>query len=145
MLRKAYLFAAMAHEGILRKDGQPYLSHPMNVANILADLKMDDIGIVAGFLHDVVEDNRAVSIEAIEKNFGKEVADIVDAVTKMEKDIFSSATLTKEEVEIENLRRLVLAMIEDIRVIFVKIADRLHNLRTMDSMPQEKARKKPSQ
>ncbi len=132
----------MAHEGVLRRDGQPYLSHPMNVANILADLKMDDTGIVAGFLHDVVEDNHAVSIEAIKKNFGEEVAGIVDAVTKIEKDIFSDESLTKEEVEVESLRKLILAMIDDIRVIFVKIADRLHNLRTMESMPPEKARKK---
>ncbi|MFB3851316.1 MAG: bifunctional (p)ppGpp synthetase/guanosine-3',5'-bis(diphosphate) 3'-pyrophosphohydrolase [Acidobacteriota bacterium] len=141
-MRKAYLFSAMAHEGVLRRDGQPYLSHPMNVANILADLKMDDTGIVAGFLHDVVEDNHAVSIEAIKKNFGEEVAGIVDAVTKIEKDIFSDESLTKEEVEVESLRKLILAMIDDIRVIFVKIADRLHNLRTMESMPPEKARKK---
>jgi len=132
----------MAHEGVLRRDGQPYLSHPMNVANILADLKMDDTGIVAGFLHDVVEDNHAVSLEAIKKNFGEDVAEIVDAVTKIEKDIFSDESLSKEAVEVENLRKLILAMIDDIRVIFVKIADRLHNLRTMDSMPPEKARKK---
>lgn len=130
----------MAHEGVLRRDGQSYLSHPMNVAYILADLKMDDVGIVAGFLHDVVEDNHTVSIEAIKKNFGDEVAEIVDAVTKIELDI--NPNLTKEDAEIENIRKLIIAATRDIRVLFVKIADRLHNLRTMDSMPLEKARKK---
>lgn len=142
LLRKAYLFSAMAHEGILRRDGQPYLSHPMNVANILADLKMDDTGIVAGFLHDVVEDNHAVSLEAIRKNFGDDVADIVDAVTKIEWEISTNDPSSQEEAALESWRKLILASMKDIRVIFVKIADRLHNLRTMESMPQEKARKK---
>lgn len=130
----------MAHEGVLRKDGQPYLSHPLNVAYILAELKMDDVGIVAGLLHDVVEDNHTVSIDNIKSNFGDEVAEIVDAVTKIELDIHPN--LTKEDVEIENFRKLIVAGTKDIRVLFVKIADRLHNLRTMKSMPPEKARKK---
>ncbi len=142
LLKKAYLFSAMAHEGILRKDGQPYLSHPMNVAYILTELKMDDTGIVAGLLHDTVEDNPVIPLEAIRKSFGNDVAEIVDGVTKIELDILAKAPNSQKEVEIESLRKLIVAMTNDIRVIFVKIADRLHNLRTMEKMPPEKARKK---
>ena len=139
LLRKAYLFSALAHEGVMRKDGRPYLSHPMAVADILADLKMDDVGIVAGFLHDVVEDNHTVNIDNIADRFGPDVARIVAAVTKIE---ILDQQITKEEASYENIRKLIIAMVEDIRVIFVKLADRLHNLRTMDSMPRESARKK---
>jgi GTP diphosphokinase / guanosine-3',5'-bis(diphosphate) 3'-diphosphatase len=142
LLRKAYLFSALAHEGVVRKDGQPYLSHPMAVADILADLKMDDVGIVAGFLHDVVEDNHTVKLENIEANFGPEVAHIVAALTKIERDVPFDQPISKEEASYENIRKLIIAMVEDIRVIFVKLADRLHNLRTMDSMSREQARVK---
>ncbi len=142
LLRKAYLFSALAHEGVMRKDGRPYLSHPMAVADILADLKMDDVGIVAGFLHDVVEDNHTVNIENIGDRFGPEVAHIVAAVTKIERDVPLDQQMSKEEAGYENIRKLIIAMVEDIRVIFVKLADRLHNLRTMEGMPRESARKK---
>jgi len=142
LLRKAYLFSALAHEGVMRKDGRPYLSHPMSVADILADLKMDDVGIVAGFLHDVVEDNHTVTIENIGDRFGPEVAHIVAAVTKIERDVPLDQQMSKEEAGYENIRKLIIAMVEDIRVIFVKLADRLHNLRTMEGMPRESARKK---
>jgi len=141
-LRKAYLFSALAHEGVMRKDGRPYLSHPMAVADILADLKMDDVGIVAGFLHDVVEDNYSVNIDNIRDRFGPEVGNIVAAVTRIERDVPLDGQMSKEEAGYENIRKLIIAMVGDIRVIFVKLADRLHNLRTMESMSRESARKK---
>ncbi len=135
LLQKAYLFSAYAHEGQLRLSGEPYLVHPVAVTDILADLKADDIALVAGLLHDVVEDNHQVSLAEIEKRFGAEVAHIVDGVTKIEEKV---PLQNRQEDEWATLRKLVLAMVDDIRVILVKLADRLHNLRTMQAMPDHR-------
>lgn len=140
LLKRAYLISGMAHDNVSRRDGTPYLSHPLSVVYILAELRMDDTGLVAGFLHDAVEDNQVVKIEKIRELFGEEVAHIVSSVTKIESDINFHRDHSKDEAQIENIRRLILGMARDIRVIFVKLADRLHNLRTMDSMPEEKAK-----
>lgn len=135
LLQRAYLFSAFAHEGQVRYTGEPYLVHPVAVTDILADMRADDIALVAGLLHDVVEDNLSVKLDEIEKRFGRDVAHIVDGVTKIEEKLpFAS----KEEKEWASLRKIVLAMVDDIRVILVKLADRLHNMRTMEAMPEEK-------
>ena len=131
-VKKAYEFAKKKHEGQLRKSGEPYFSHPAEVAFILAELKMDIPTIVAGLLHDTVEDTDT-TIEEIEKEFGKEVAFIVKGVTKLEDYSFQS----KEEKDAEAFRNLLISLAEDIRVLIVKLADRLHNMRTMDSMSRE--------
>jgi guanosine-3',5'-bis(diphosphate) 3'-pyrophosphohydrolase len=132
-IRKAWVFASKYHRGQLRKSGAPYLGHPVEVADILADLRLDSIAITAAILHDTVEDTPATLAE-IGDLFGTEVADIVDGVTKLDKLDFRSA----EEAQAENFRKLVLAMSKDIRVIIVKLADRLHNMRTLDVMRPEK-------
>ncbi len=129
---KAYEFAKKKHEGQFRKSGEPYFTHPAEVAYILAELKMDVPTIIAGLLHDVVEDTDT-TVEEIEKEFGKEVAFIVKGVTKLEGYRFSS----KEERDAESFRNLLISLAEDIRVLIVKLADRLHNMRTMDSMTPE--------
>lgn len=126
LVQKAYVYAAAAHAGQTRLSGEPYLSHPLEVANTLAHLRLDDATIVAGLLHDTVEDTKA-TIEDIDDNFGEEVADIVDGVTKISLMTFES----KEEQQAENIRKMILAMSEDIRVLIVKLADRLHNMRTL--------------
>ncbi len=133
LLQRAYLFSAMAHEGQTRYSGEPYLVHPIAVADILAELKADDVALVAGLLHDVVEDNHSVSLSEIKKRFGDEVAHIVEGLTKIEEKLPGG-----ERNEWATLRKVILAMVDDIRVILVKLADRLHNLRTMDALPQEK-------
>ncbi|WP_457678087.1 RelA/SpoT family protein [Thermovibrio sp.] len=132
LIEKAYRFAKEKHEGQFRKSGEPYFSHPAEVAYILAQLKMDVPTIVAGLLHDTVEDTDT-TIEEIEREFGREVAFIVKGVTKLEGYSFQS----KEEKEAESFRNLLISLAEDIRVLIVKLADRLHNMRTMDSMPRE--------
>jgi GTP pyrophosphokinase len=129
---KAYEFAKKKHEGQFRKSGEPYFTHPAEVAYILAELKMDVPTIIAGLLHDVVEDTDT-TVEEIKKEFGKEVAFIVKGVTKLEGYQFSS----KEERDAESFRNLLISLAEDIRVLIVKLADRLHNMRTMDSMTPE--------
>ncbi|GAB6076006.1 RelA/SpoT family protein [Desulfurobacterium crinifex] len=129
---KAYEFAKKKHEGQFRKSGEPYFTHPAEVAYILAELRMDVPTIIAGLLHDVVEDTDT-TVEEIEKEFGKEVAFIVKGVTKLEGYHFSS----KEERDAESFRNLLISLAEDIRVLIVKLADRLHNMRTMDSMKPE--------
>ncbi|SBV93649.1 GTP pyrophosphokinase [uncultured delta proteobacterium] len=127
LVQKAYVYAAAAHAGQTRLSGEPYLSHPLEVANSLAHLRLDEASIVAGLLHDTVEDTKA-TIEEIEEEFGEEVADIVDGVTKISLMSFE----TKEEQQAENIRKMILAMSEDIRVLIVKLADRLHNMRTLN-------------
>ena len=127
LITKAYVYSAAAHAGQVRLSGEPYLSHPLEVANILAEMRLDAPSIAAGLLHDTVEDT-IVTIDEIEEQFSEEVADIVDGVTKISLMSFES----KEEAQAENIRKMVLAMAEDIRVILVKLADRLHNMRTMD-------------
>jgi len=119
---KAYYFSQDAHQNQKRYSGQPYLSHPLEVADILADLNMDVITIAAGLLHDVVEDTH-VELSEIEEQFGQEVAMLVNGVTKLSKISFK----TKEERQAENFRKMFLAIAEDIRVILIKLADRLNN------------------
>lgn len=135
MIQKAYIFTGKAHEGQTRRSGEPYLVHPLEVANVLAEMRMDSSVIVAGLLHDTVEDTKA-SIEELDAEFGEEVADIVDGVTKISQISFDS----KEHAQAENIRKMILAMAEDIRVLIVKLADRLHNMRTLAFMPEHKQR-----
>lgn len=130
---KAYEFGARAHEGQTRMSGEPYISHPVAVAQILADMHLDSQAICAAILHDVVEDTDT-SISALEEQFGLDVANLVDGVSKLDQIQFTD----KAEAQAESFRKMMLAMVEDIRVILVKLADRLHNMRTMGSMPRNK-------
>ena len=132
-ITRAYEFGAKAHEGQTRLSGQPYISHPVAVAQILADMHMDWQAITAAILHDVVEDTD-ISISDLESQFGAEIAALVDGVSKLDQIQFHS----RAEAQAESFRKMLLAMVEDIRVILVKLADRLHNMRTMDSMPRDK-------
>ena len=127
LIQKAYVFSAAAHAGQTRLSGEPYLMHPLAVAHSLAKMRLDEASIAAGLLHDTVEDT-STGIEEIDSLFGEEVADIVDGVTKISQMTFES----KEEAQAENIRKMVLAMAEDIRVLIVKLADRLHNMSTLD-------------
>ncbi|MBP7570190.1 MAG: bifunctional (p)ppGpp synthetase/guanosine-3',5'-bis(diphosphate) 3'-pyrophosphohydrolase [Acidobacteria bacterium] len=133
LLRRAYVFSALEHRGQVRHSGEPYLVHPLEVATILADLKMDPVTIAAGLLHDVVEDTLTTT-ERLEAVFGAEVAHIVEGVTKISAITFSSS----EERQAENFRKMLLAMVDDIRVILVKLADRLHNMRTLLFLPEDR-------
>lgn len=135
LIQKAYIFAAQAHDGVVRLSGEPYISHPMSVAFQLAEMQLDEASVVAGLLHDTVEDTDT-TIDEIEDLFGEEVADIVDGVTKISKMQFES----KAVAQAENIRKMILAMAEDIRVLMVKLADRLHNMRTLDHMKAIKQR-----
>ncbi len=133
LLRRAYVFSALEHKGQVRHSGEPYLVHPLEVANILADMRLDVVAIAAGLLHDVVEDT-LTTIEKIQETFGPDVAHVVEGVTKLGAIPFSS----KEERQAENFRKMLLAMVDDIRVIMVKLADRLHNMRTLHHLPEER-------
>lgn len=130
LVKKAYLFAKDAHGNQKRHSGDPYFSHPVSVAEILTELKLDDESIITALLHDVVEDTD-VTLDEIEKNFGEEVAKLVDGVTKLGK----LGTMSHDEKVAENFRKLTMAMSEDIRVLLVKLADRLHNMRTLFYVP----------
>ena len=136
IIKKAYVYSAKVHQGQLRKSGEPYLIHPLEVAGILAELKLDEASIVTGLLHDTIEDTLATAEELTEL-FGPEVAQLVDGVTKLSK-FSASATLSQEEKQAENFRKMIIAMAKDIRVILVKLADRTHNMRTLDHMSEEK-------
>ena len=127
LVRKAYAYAAAAHAGQVRLSGEPYLSHPLAVAEVLAELGFDAHAVAAGLLHDTVEDTK-VTLEEVDAEFGEQVADIVDGVTKISMMTFDS----KEEQQAENIRKMILAMSHDIRVPIVKLADRVHNMRTLD-------------
>src|SRR3954463_833888 len=133
LLRKAYVFSAFEHRGQVRHSGEPYLIHPLAVADFLADMKLDVVAIAAGLLHDVVEDT-LTTIDRIRDTFGVEVAHVVEGVTKISAIRFSSS----EERQAENFRKMLLAMVDDIRVILVKLADRLHNMRTLNHLSEEK-------
>ncbi|RVU48240.1 bifunctional (p)ppGpp synthetase/guanosine-3',5'-bis(diphosphate) 3'-pyrophosphohydrolase [Lujinxingia sediminis] len=128
-LREAYEFAAAMHEGQMRKSGEPYMSHPLEVMDIIADLRLDVASLVAGLLHDTVEDTDT-TVEELSDRFGEDVAFLVDGVTKLSKFQFN----TREEAQAENIRKMIIAMSRDLRVILVKLADRLHNMRTLKYM-----------
>ena len=135
LIQKAYVFSASAHAGQRRLSGEPYLSHPLEVAHILADLRLDSATIASGLLHDTLEDTQS-SVSDLQEQFGEEVAQIVEGVTKIGKMRFTS----KEEAQAENIRKMILAMAEDIRVIIVKLADRLHNMQTLQHQKGVKQR-----
>ncbi len=132
----AYHFAEQAHEGQYRRTGDPYITHPLAVANILTDMHMDHASLMAAMLHDVIEDT-GISKEQLANEFSEEVAELVDGVSKIAQIKFES----KAEQQAENLRKMMLAMTRDIRVILIKLADRLHNMRTLHVMRAEKRRR----
>jgi guanosine-3',5'-bis(diphosphate) 3'-pyrophosphohydrolase len=136
VVRRAYRFSEVSHRGQHRASGEPYLSHPLEVASLLVNFKMDVTTVTAGLLHDVLEDTAATKTD-LEREFGREIADLVDGVTKIGKLAFSS----REERQAENFRKMLVAMARDLRVLMIKLADRLHNMRTLDYLPPEKARK----
>ena len=127
-IERAFEFGALAHQGQTRASGQPYISHPVAVAAIVAELKLDAESICAALLHDVIEDT-PMNADQIREKFGDDVANIVEGVSKLDKLSFTS----RGEAQVESFRKMMLAMIEDIRVILVKLADRLHNMRTLDA------------
>ncbi len=129
LLRRAYEFSAAKHEGQRRRSGEDYITHPLEVASLVADMKLDDVAITSGLLHDVVEDT-LTTIESVREHFGPDVAHVVEGVTKISTIPFSS----REERQAENFRKMLFAMVDDIRVILVKLADRLHNMRTLQHL-----------
>jgi guanosine-3',5'-bis(diphosphate) 3'-pyrophosphohydrolase len=133
LVRRAYDFSAAVHKGQKRASGEPYFTHPMEVAGLIAELKLDVASVVTGLLHDTVEDTLTTLAE-IEEKFGAEIAALVDGVTKISQISFSS----REEKQAENFRKMIVAMARDIRVILVKLADRTHNMRTLESLPPER-------
>src|SRR4051812_9684851 len=136
IIKKAYDYSLKHHEGQSRASGEPYLVHPLQVALVLADMVLDPVAVAAGLLHDSVEDT-SVTIVDIRKEFGEQVAHLVEGVTKISKIDFA----TREEQQAENLRKMMLAMIDDIRVILINLADRLHNMRTLEHLPQDRQQK----
>jgi GTP diphosphokinase / guanosine-3',5'-bis(diphosphate) 3'-diphosphatase len=136
IVKKAYDYSLKHHDGQTRASGEPYLVHPLEVALVLAEMKMDPVAVAAGLLHDSVEDT-SVTIADIRKEFGEQVAHIVEGVTKISKIDFA----TREEQQAENLRKMMLAMVDDIRVVLIKLADRLHNMRTLEHLQPDRQHK----
>ncbi|APU32552.1 bifunctional GTP diphosphokinase/guanosine-3',5'-bis(diphosphate) 3'-diphosphatase [Ectopseudomonas alcaliphila JAB1] len=136
LVRRAYFYAEQAHDGQRRRSGEAYVTHPLAVASILADMHMDHQSLMAAMLHDVIEDT-GIAKEALNVQFGETVAELVDGVSKLTQMNFE----TKAEAQAENFQKMAMAMARDIRVILVKLADRLHNMRTLDAMPHEKSRR----
>ncbi len=136
LVRKAYEFSLKHHEGQMRASGEPYLIHPLETALVLAEMKMDSVAVAAGLLHDSVEDT-SVTVADIRREFGEQVAHLVEGVTKISRIDFA----TREEQQAENLRKMVLAMVDDIRVVLIKLADRLHNMRTLEHLAPERQKK----
>ena len=136
LLRRAYVFSAREHRDQVRMSGEPYLVHPLAVADILADMKLDVVCVACGLLHDVVEDT-LTTLENLEDHFGHEVSHLIDGLTKISKIRFSST----EEHQAENFRKILMAMIDDVRIILIKLADRLHNMRTLQHLPEDRRRR----
>src|SRR5215210_6541338 len=136
LLRRAYLFSAKEHKGQKRASGEAYLVHPLEVANILADMRMDAVSVSTGLLHDVVEDTLAEP-ETIREYFGEDVSHLVEGLTK----IAQISSQSKEVQQAENVRKMLLAMVDDVRVVLVKLADRLHNMRTLHFLKPEKRKR----
>ena len=135
-IERAYRFAENAHRGQYRDSGEAFFQHPLGVAKILAELELDPVTIAAGLLHDVLEDTQ-VTREELEREFGSEIVLLVDGVTKLSKIHFRS----KEEQQAQSLRKMFLAMAEDVRVVLIKLADRLHNMRTLRHLPVDRQKK----
>ena len=133
LIRKAWAFCVSHHEGQMRASGEPYIIHPLEVAEVLAEMKLDATAIAAALLHDAVEDTPATS-EQIATGFGDQVAHIVEGVTKIDKIQFAN----REDRQAENVRKMLLAMVTDIRVVLIKLADRLHNMRTLEHLKPER-------
>src|SRR5512145_379920 len=133
LLQKAYIFSAREHRGQVRSSGEPYLVHPLNVAYLLAEMRLDETSIAVGLLHDVLEDTLTTK-EKLQEIFGEDVAELVNGVTKISR----YAYVSKEEQQAETFRKMLLAMVSDLRVVLVKLADRLHNMRTLQYLPEEK-------
>src|SRR5881394_2815351 len=133
LLQKAYIFSAREHRGQVRSSGEPYLVHPLNVAYILSEMRLDETSIAVGLLHDVLEDTLTTK-ETLQATFGDDIADLVDGVTKISR----YAYVSKEEQQAETFRKMLLAMVSDLRVVLVKLADRLHNMRTLEFLAEEK-------
>ena len=136
LVKRAYYYAEQAHMGQFRRSGEPYITHPLEVANILASIRMDHQTLMAAMLHDVIEDT-GIAKNAIDKQFGDVVADLVDGVSKLAKIEYE----TQAEKQAENFQKMALAMAKDLRVIVIKLSDRLHNMRTLGAMPPEKKRR----
>ena len=136
LVKKAYEFSLQHHSGQTRASGEPYLVHPLEVATVLAEMRLDTTAIAAGLLHDSVEDTK-VTVDEIKAEFGEQVAHIVEGVTKISKLEFAS----REEAQAESVRKMVLAMVDDIRVVLIKLADRLHNMRTLQHLSPERQQK----
>ena len=133
LIRKAWEFCVRHHDGQMRASGEPYIIHPLEVAEVLAEMKMDATAIAAGLLHDSVEDTPATN-EEIEAEFGDQVAHIVEGVTKIDKIQFAN----REDRQAENVRKMLLAMVSDVRVVLIKLADRLHNMRTLEHLQPDR-------
>lgn len=136
-IERAYKTAEKCHNGQLRKSGEPYIIHPISVAYLLVEMGMDSQSVIAGLLHDVVEDTD-MTLDEIKKSFGADIALLIDGLTKISQIPFSS----REELQAENIRKMLMAMAEDIRVIIIKFADRMHNLSTLEYMTPQKQRDK---